>query len=215
MNHALIPQTALQRLLYSSWFCNCFFISVLQVTYNYQKKTDLVFCAKTVEGHWASLSRSSQGDDVPITSPHWGAMLSHEKSPAKQSIICLIPALLPHDLGWHFFSGSPGHAWSGSSMGEPPVPHGFCGISHAVLSRSHRDGQASKLPNQHSRSYCHRNRLQDGHTTESRSIRRVYASAGRGISFPYKQKKPYVVEENEATSRPHRSKAHGWHGLIP
>lgn len=71
MNHVLIPQSALQCLLHSSWFCNCLFMSVLQVAHNYHKKEDPVFCSKTDVDHWASPSKSSLGDDVIITSPYW------------------------------------------------------------------------------------------------------------------------------------------------
>lgn len=71
MNHVLIPQTALQYLLHSSWFCNCFFMYILQVVYNYHKKKDPVFCSKTVLDHWPSPSKSSLGDDVIITSCYW------------------------------------------------------------------------------------------------------------------------------------------------
>lgn len=86
MNHALIPHTALQCLLHSSWFCKCFFISVLQVAYNYHKKKDPVFCDKTVLDHWVCPSRSSLGDDVTITSVGSQAELWETTSQAKHNL---------------------------------------------------------------------------------------------------------------------------------
>ena len=96
---------------HTSQGCSCFFMFVLQVAYNCHKKKDPVFCSKTVLDHWASPSKSSLGDDVVITSPYWGVMLSCEKPLAKQSLICLIPVLLLHDPGLQLPSGSSGHSW--------------------------------------------------------------------------------------------------------
>lgn len=118
-----------------------------------------MFSSNTVQDHWTSPSRNSLGDDMIITSLHWGALPSHGKPLAKQRIIYLISALLLHKHGWPLLSGPPGHARSGSSA-APPLenpPHGSGGaVNHGALSPSQRDGQVFKPGNQHSHSHCHR-----------------------------------------------------------